>query len=118
MERYHWESAPVEALNASIGRQVLHSESMTVARLYLKKGAAVPEHSHVNEQISTMLSGRLRFVIAGEEVILQAGESIVIPPNVPHSAEAVEDSLALDIFAPPREDWKRGDDAYLRNVAR
>jgi quercetin dioxygenase-like cupin family protein len=117
MERHCWDSVPVESLNPLIGRQVLHCETMTMARIYLKKGACVPAHSHVNEQISTTLAGKLRFVIGGEEVILEAGESIVIPPNVPHLVDALEDSVALDVFSPAREDWIRGDDAYLRNAA-
>ena len=56
----------------------------------------------------------MRFVLGGKEVILSAGETLQIPPNVPHSAEALEDAVAVDVFSPPREDWIRGDDAYLR----
>jgi quercetin dioxygenase-like cupin family protein len=85
-----------------------------VARVYLKKGCLVPEHSHHNEQISMMEQGTLRFVLAGEELILKAGQVLRIPPHVPHSAEALEDSIAVDLFSPVREDWIRGDDAYLR----
>ena len=88
---------------------------MTVARIRLLKGAVVPMHHHVNEQISMIEYGRLRFVVAGEERILTAGEALAIPPNAPHLVEALEDSLATDLFAPVREDWIRGDDAYLRN---
>ena len=87
---------------------------MTVARLYLRKGSSVPEHSHHNEQISMIEQGSLKFVIAGQETVVKAGQVLRIPPNVPHSAEAMEDSVAVDLFSPPREDWIRGDDAYLR----
>ncbi len=87
---------------------------MTVARLYLRKGSSVPEHSHHNEQISMIEQGSLKFVIAGQETVVKAGQVLRIPPNVPHSAEALEDSVAVDLFSPPREDWIRGDDAYLR----
>ncbi|MDX2150428.1 MAG: cupin domain-containing protein [Bryobacteraceae bacterium] len=74
----------------------------------------MPEHRHVNEQISVMQKGCLRFLVNGEEVLVRAGESLVLPPHVPHSAEALEDSEALDVFTPRREHWIRGDDAYLR----
>lgn len=87
---------------------------MTVARVYLNKGCIVPEHSHPNEQVSMMEQGALRFVFPGEEVVLRAGEVLRIPSNVPHSAEALEDSVGIDLFSPPRADWIAGNDAYLR----
>ncbi len=80
----------------------------------LRKGASVPEHRHHNEQVTTLEQGRMRFILDGAEVILNAGESLHIPPNTPHSAEVLEDVVAVDVFSPPREDWIRGDDAYLR----
>ncbi len=95
-------------------RQVIHGENITVARLYLGKGCAVGEHSHHNEQISMIEQGALKFVIGGVEKVVKAGEVVRIPPHVPHSAEALEDSVAVDLFSPIREDWIRGDDAYLR----
>lgn len=104
----------MEVLSPTVSRQVVHGEKITMARLLLKKGAFVPEHSHHNEQISTMLDGSLLFHIGGADINLKKGESLVIPPNVPHSAEALEDCEALDVFAPLRDDWIRGDDAYLR----
>ena len=85
-----------------------------LARVYLAKGCKVPEHSHHNEQISIIEEGSLKFVIAGEEKVVKAGEVLRIPPHVPHSAEAEEDCVGVDIFSPVREDWIRGDDAYLR----
>jgi quercetin dioxygenase-like cupin family protein len=114
MTLYSWNDSPVEQLNALVSRQVLHSPSMTVARIRIRKGGAVPEHAHLNEQISTVYEGTLRFNLAGEEVVVRTGESLVIPPNVPHSVLAEEDALALDLFTPPRQDWISGDDAYLR----
>jgi quercetin dioxygenase-like cupin family protein len=87
---------------------------MTVARLDIRKGCSVPEHSHHNEQISMIEQGSMRFVLGGVEKIVRAGEVLQIPPHVPHSAEALEDCIAVDLFSPPREDWIRGDDAYLR----
>jgi quercetin dioxygenase-like cupin family protein len=114
MQLYEWNQVKKEQLNPSFARQVIHGETMTVARVYLKKGCVVPEHSHPNEQISMLEQGSLRFVIAGEEILVKAGEVLRIPPHVPHSAEALEDAVAVDLFSPVREDWIRGDDAYLR----
>ena len=101
-------------MSPHIGRQFITGERAMLARVLLKKGAIVPEHHHENEQIAYILSGALRFVVAGEEYIVRAGEVLVIPSNVPHSAEALEDTVDLDIFTPPRADWIAGDDAYLR----
>ena len=101
-------------MNPLLTRQVIHGEHITVARIQLAKGAIVPVHSHVNEQITLLEKGRLRFVISGEERIIQAGEALQIPPNAPHEVEALEDSLAVDLFSPIRADWISGDDAYLR----
>ena len=114
MQLYEWNRIEKEQLSPTFARQVIHGETMTVARMYLSKGCAVPEHSHHNEQISMVEQGVVRFVIGGVEKMIKAGEVLRIPPNVPHSAEALEDSIAVDLFSPVREDWIRGDDAYLR----
>jgi quercetin dioxygenase-like cupin family protein len=114
MHVYDWARVPREDLNPLFSRQVINSDTMTVARVYMKKGCLVPLHHHHNEQISMMTEGRLKFVIGGQEVVLNPGEALRIPPNVPHSAEALDDCVAMDLFSPPREDWQRGDDAYLR----
>jgi quercetin dioxygenase-like cupin family protein len=111
---YNWSQIPEEQLNDLVARQMIHGETMTIARIHLRKGAVVPLHQHPNEQISMVEHGRLRFVIAGQERIVQGGDMIAIPPNAPHLVEALEDSLATDLFSPVREDWIRGDDAYLR----
>ncbi|MBI3664964.1 MAG: cupin domain-containing protein [Acidobacteria bacterium] len=71
-------------------------------------------HSHENEQMSNVLEGRMRFEVGGQERIISTGELLHIPPGVPHMAEALEDTVCLDVFDPIREDWLRGDDAYLR----
>lgn len=109
-----WEDGPVEQLSESIGRQMLNGEAMTLARITLAAGAVVPEHRHDNEQIATVVSGRLRFVVGGEEREVLPGESVLIPSGVPHRVDVLEPSVVLDAFAPRREDWIRGDDAYLR----
>jgi len=97
-----------------IGRQVVHTETMTIARIHLGAGAVVPTHAHPHEQVATVLEGRLRFVVGDEEHEVARGESMFVPGGVPHEVEALEDSLVLDVFSPVRDDWVRGDDAYLR----
>ena len=114
VKHYNWIEVHEEQMSATISRQVIHGDTMTVARIRLRKGAVVPMHQHENEQISMVESGAMRFVIAGEERIARSGETITIPPHAPHLVEALEDSQALDVFSPVREDWIRGDDAYLR----
>ena len=117
MQCYNWNLLEEEPLNPLLGRKMIHGREITVARIWLRKGAVVPMHSHANEQISMLESGVLRFTICGEERVVGAGEAVVIPPDAPHMVEALEDSLAVDLFSPRREDWIRGDDAYLRDAA-
>ena len=106
---------PVEQLNPFIDRQFVYGERGMLARLILRKGAIVPKHSHENEQISYVLEGALRFTMEdGRVITVRSGEVLVIPSNMPHMAEALEDTLDLDIFTPPRADWIAGTDAYLR----
>ena len=114
MRHYRWSEIQKERMNPLLVRQVIHGDAITVARLELSKGCKVDQHSHHNEQISTCQQGRLKFVLGGEEVIVSEGETLHIPAHLPHSAEALEDSIVVDLFSPPREDWIRGDDAYLR----
>ena len=117
MQYYNWSLLEEEPLNPLLGRKTIHGQNLTIARIRLRKGAVVPVHSHPNEQISMLESGAVRFRIAGEERVLRAGDALVIPPDVPHTVEALEDSLAVDVFSPRREDWIRGDDAYLRDAS-
>ena len=115
MAVHRWEEDGFEQLTPLISRQTIHGDTMTIARIRLRKGAHVERHEHVNEQVATLLQGKMRFVLGdGEEHVVSAGETIVLPPNVPHSADVLEDSDVLDAFSPVREDWIRGDDAYLR----
>jgi quercetin dioxygenase-like cupin family protein len=115
MYLHKWEAVTVERLKGGLTRQMIHTDSFTIARLGLDAGAVVPRHSHINEQVSTVESGMLRFILdSGEELIVGPGESLQIPSNVPHEVHAMEQTVALDIFCPVREDWRRGDDAYLR----
>jgi quercetin dioxygenase-like cupin family protein len=109
-----WDDIEVESLNEVIGRQMIVSTNVMVARILLKKGAKVPLHSHHNEQVSYVLEGALQFFIDDREIMVSAGEVLCIPPHMPHEAIAREDTVSLDIFNPPRQDWIDKDDAYLR----
>jgi len=110
-----FKTMPVEALNPLIDRQMVYGEQSMLARIILRKGAVVPRHSHVNEQITYILEGALRFTLDDSQVLtVRAGETLVIPSNVPHQAEALEDTVDLDVFCPPRADWIAKTDAYLR----
>jgi quercetin dioxygenase-like cupin family protein len=114
LEKTSWKTIEVEKLNDTISRQMISGDNATVSQLLLKRGAVVPRHSHVNEQYSWIISGKLKFVFDDREIVVGAGEFLLIPPNVPHSAIAEEDTVDVDIFAPRREDWIRKEDAYLR----
>jgi quercetin dioxygenase-like cupin family protein len=110
-----WNEVEREALNDKIDREMVVGDRVMLARVFLKKDAHVPEHHHHNEQVTYILEGALKFSIAGREVVVKAGEVLCIPPNMPHEAWALEDTLDLDVFTPPREDWLNKTDAYLRH---
>jgi quercetin dioxygenase-like cupin family protein len=109
-----WKAIEVEQMSDKISRQMISGDNGTVAQLLLKSGAVVPRHSHVNEQYSWIMSGALKFIFDDREILVAAGEVLLIPANVPHSAVAMEDTLDVDFFAPRREDWIRKEDSYLR----
>jgi quercetin dioxygenase-like cupin family protein len=114
---YRWDDIPREKVSDMLDRRLITGDSMMLAHVYLKKGCIVPKHSHHNEQLTYILEGALRFWIGedeGQELIVAAGEVLHIPAHVPHKAEAIEDTLDVDIFSPPREDWLNKTDAYLR----
>jgi quercetin dioxygenase-like cupin family protein len=116
-KHYRWEDLPAEPLKGGISRRLVTGERMMIAHVYLKKGDDVPRHAHENEQITYILSGALQFWFGehGEhEMTVRAGEVVVIPSHLPHRALALEDTLDVDIFSPPRQDWLAGTDAYLR----
>jgi quercetin dioxygenase-like cupin family protein len=114
---YRWKDIPLEHLNENLDRRLITGTNTMIAHIYLKKDAVVPLHSHHNEQITYVLEGALEFLLGkqqDEKVIVRAGEVLTIPPNLPHSATALEDTLDIDVFNPPREDWLDGSDSYLR----
>lgn len=114
MQAISWEQLENEKLNDKINRQMTHGVNCTIGRLVMRSGGYVPRHSHENEQISLVLDGCMRFIFDDGETLLRPGQVLVIPPHVPHAAQAVEDSSAVDFFTPRREDWIRKEDAYLR----
>lgn len=114
MQPKNWNDYSEERMNPLISRRCLHTANLTIAQITLAKGAVVPLHDHLNEQITTLLTGKLLFRMDGREIVVNAGEMLAIPSGLPHLVEALEDSVAVDTFAPRREDWIRGDDAYLR----
>jgi quercetin dioxygenase-like cupin family protein len=111
-----WHTIPLEDLNPLLQRQFVVGQEIMVARVLLKKGCIVPEHSHHNEQMTYILEGALKFRIDGRDIVVNAGEVLCIPAHMPHQAEALADTVDLDVFTPPRADWISGTDKYLRQV--
>jgi quercetin dioxygenase-like cupin family protein len=109
-----WRTIPLEDLNPLLQRQFVVGQEIMLARVLLKKGCIVPEHSHHNEQLTYVLEGALKFWIDGKEIVVRTGEVLCIPAHMPHKAEAVEDTVDLDVFTPPRADWINKTDQYLR----
>jgi unsaturated pyranuronate lyase len=116
-KHYRWSELPAEAMKGGITRALITGDRMMIAHVRLKKGDEVPQHSHENEQITYILEGALHFWLGPKgdrEQIVRAGEVLVIPSNLEHRALALEDTLDVDVFNPPRQDWLDGSDAYLR----
>jgi quercetin dioxygenase-like cupin family protein len=114
---HRWAELPKERLTESLERRLITGERIMLAHVYLKKGAVVPRHAHENEQFTYILEGALRFWLGADEreiVDVRAGEVLCIPAHVPHKAEALEDTLDVDVFSPPRQDWLDKTDDYLR----
>src|SRR5437016_12671668 len=105
MKHVRWSEIPIESLNPLLDRQIVVGDQVMVARVLMKKGCVIPLHSHFNEQITHVQSGALHFTIDGQEITIRAGEFLCIPPNAPHTAVALEDTVDIDIFTPPRADW-------------
>ncbi len=113
---YRWDQVPREELNERLARRLITGDRVMLAHVYLKKGCVVPRHSHENEQFTYILEGALQFLVGEDarEIVVRAGEVLHLPANVPHEARALEDTLDVDVFYPPREDWLNKTDAYLR----
>ncbi len=114
VKHIRWNEVELEKMNPLLDRQFVVGEDIMLARVLLKKGCVIPLHSHVNEQLTYVLEGALKFWIDGKEIVVHAGEVLCIPSNMPHRAEALENTVDLDIFNPPRADWINKKDQYLR----
>jgi quercetin dioxygenase-like cupin family protein len=113
MEPSRWQDIPVEELAEGVRRQVLWGENATVASISLARGKHVSRHKHESEQFTSLVSGSMRMNLAGQELVLRAGDVLIIPPWVEHEVWALEDCVVVDYFAPPRHDWKEGNSRYL-----
>ena len=116
VQHVRWTDLPKETVTDQISRRLVTGDRMMIAHVYLDRGSVVPRHAHENEQIPYILEGALRFrrgADGADEVVVRAGEVLVIPSNLPHEAEALEDTLDVDIFNPPRADWLNGTDTYF-----
>ena len=113
---YRWDQMPREELHDRLSRRLITGDQVMLAHVYLKQGCVVPRHSHENEQFTYILEGALRFLVGdeAEEIVVRAGEVLHLPANLPHEAHALEDTLDVDIFYPPRADWLNKTDDYLR----
>ena len=114
MTHHRWLDVPSEQITDTIARRFITGDSVTIGRFELKQGGVVPSHAHPNEQVSIILSGALLFRIDGRETIVKAGEVMQIPGNVAHEVEVLEDTLAIDVFNPVRQDWIDRTDSYFK----
>ncbi len=108
---------PRERVTDLLERRLITGDRMMLAHVYLKKDCVVPMHSHENEQLTYVLEGGLRFWIGEDESVtvdVLPGQVLVIPSQVPHKALALADTLDVDVFSPPRQDWLNKTDDYLR----
>jgi len=119
VRKFTWDEMPKEPVTNVIDRRLVTGDRMMLAHVYLQKGAVVPMHQHENEQITYVLDGGLRFWIGSEHaepIDILAGQVLTIPSNVPHKAEALADTLDVDVFSPPRQDWLDGTDTYFHDT--
>jgi quercetin dioxygenase-like cupin family protein len=110
---FRWDEIALEKVTEMVSRKFVSGERETIAQIYLKRGAVVPQHAHDSEQMTYVLQGALKFLIAGEEITVREGEVLHIPSWVEHQAEALDDTFELDLFAPIRQDWLDHTDAYF-----
>lgn len=118
LKHIRWEDIQPERLNPKLERQFFTSGGVTLARLTMQKGLLIPTHHHVSEQITSIVQGALKMWLEGKELVLREGDVLCIPANLPHNTEALENTVCLDIFSPPRTDWLAGEDSYLRRAGK
>jgi quercetin dioxygenase-like cupin family protein len=115
--QFRWDDVAVEQVSPELQRRLITGERIMLAQVMLVKGALIPKHQHIHEQFTYVMEGMLRFRLGddgADEVNVGAGEVLHLPSNVWHQAEVLEDSVVLDVFSPPREDWLQQTDTYLR----
>jgi len=113
---YRWSDVPREKVTDQLDRKLITGDRMMLAQVFLQKGCIVPKHQHENEQLTYILQGALKFYLGedgAETLVVGAGEVLHIPSMVWHRAEALEDTLDVDIFSPPRQDWLNHTDSYF-----
>jgi quercetin dioxygenase-like cupin family protein len=111
---HSWKSVPKKEINPGLVRQFVTASRVTIAKFDMKAGCVVPPHAHENEQVSYVISGALKFDVAGKPVVVRAGELLQIPPQVPHGVEVLKDAQVIDVFSPIRQDWIDGTDTYFK----
>ena len=107
---HRWDEIALEKITEMISQKIVAGDREMLAQIYMKRGALVPMHAHDSEQMTYVLQGALKYLVGSEEIIVREGEVLHIPSHVPHQAEALEDTLELDVFSPIRADWLRDDD--------
>ncbi len=114
---HRWDEIALEKVTEMLSRKIVTGAREMLAQVYLKRGCLVPLHSHESEQMTYVLQGALRFLVAGEEIIVREGEVLHIPSFVEHQAEALDDTFELDVFSPIRQDWLDRTDDYFHRPA-
>ena len=118
-QHLNWDEVELETVNPQMTRRIVTGERLTVARIYFKDGFLVPLHSHVQEQVTQVISGVIRFWLGADRertVDLGPGDVIVIPSNMPHEALCIGDVEETDTWSPRRDDWLNKTDDYLRKA--
>ncbi len=85
--------------------RLIHTEHSTIAFVDIAEGSDLPEHSHHNEQTLNLLEGKMELIVDGEKMLIEGGESVVLPPNAVHGGKAITACKVQDIFVPRREDF-------------
>jgi len=104
-----WDEIALEKVTELLSRKIVSGEREMIVQVYVKRGCLVPMHAHESEQMTYVLQGALKYLVAGEEIVVREGEVLHIPSGVEHQAEALEDTFELDIFSPVRKDWIESD---------
>ncbi|MBA3722580.1 MAG: cupin domain-containing protein [Parachlamydiaceae bacterium] len=111
---FEFDKLPFEKVTDKVYRHYVWGEKIMLVYFKLEKGAIVPEHHHPNEQVTYILKGSVEVTTQGKKYVVKQGEVLILPANVPHRFEALEDCIDLDVFSPPRQDWLDGTDSYLK----